>query len=338
MLPACNRGAGANVHFPDPCLTPPIPPHIISYTDTGYNVVSTAFVPHIFICGLNAHNLATVLAVTTGDEAGSLHWTTRGWSKYTAGNPIVFVGKLPGVHLTSPSIGNKGNAASGMCAVPSAVNVFYTFREEAEGGPELEAPAEPSCMEMIGRLPATGSGAQRLVEHAHDDVTGELVVRVEKVGASTPLAVRRAIDAVSPASIVLDLRGNPGGDLDAAVRLAELFLPRGSVVGHQVYGDGTRRTLRTRIEAAFEAPLRVLVDGGTASAAEVVACALKHHGRAAIVGTRTHGKGTVQTFTPEGLRTVAVVVGPAGAPIDGVGVQPSCEQGGAPGCERAEGR
>jgi carboxyl-terminal processing protease len=237
-----------------------------------------------------------------------------GFSKYVQGNPIVFVGKLPGVHLTCRTIGNKGNATVGMCEVPSAVNVFYTLDSDTE-----------TKLDRARDLPTSGPEAEALVELGCDP--SSLVVRVAKVAEPTPLHVRRALARHRPDAVTLDLRGNPGGDLDAAVRLTELFLARGSIVARQRFGDGSERVLRTRLEPSFDGLLRVLVDRGTASAAEVVAAALKHHGRAAVVGERTFGKGTVQAFTPDGLRTVATVVDPSGEPIDGVGVTVTHEDG-----------
>jgi len=312
MLPACNRGAGANVHAPDVCLTPPVPVPV-PYMNAAFNVTAVAFVPHVFVCGLNAHNLGTILATSIGDEAGVAHWTIMGWSKYIVGNPIVNVGMLPGENLTCASIGNKGNAGSGMCAVPSAVNVLYTSAE----GPALARSEE----ELSGLLPLTGQRAEAMVgSELRED--GTLVVRIERIAAAAPLLVRRALtqQVLAPDRVTLDLRGNPGGDLEATIRLAELFLPAGSIVGHQSFGDGTHRTLRTRLPPVFSGELRVRVDGATASAAEVLAAALQHHRRAVVEGPRTYGKGTVQAFTPDGLRTVATVLAPDGEPIDGVGV------------------
>lgn len=309
MLPACNRGAGANVHTPDVCLTPPLLP----YVDVGFNAVAVAFVPHVFICGLNAHNLLTEMPITTGDEPGRLHWTTRGFSKYTQGNSIVFVGKLPGENLTCRSIGNQGNAANGMCAIPSAVNVFYTLRSaagEGEAAPEL-----PTAGVMAELLPAGGDAAERLVEATWDEATGELTLAVARIASSTPLVLRRALARRAPASVLLDLRGNPGGELEAAVRIVELFVARGSVVAHVDEGRGARRMLSTRVAPAWAGPLRVLVDRATASAAEVVASALRDLGRAGLVGGPSHGKSTVQAFTADGLRTVATVHTPSGVPI-----------------------
>jgi len=101
------------------------------------------------------------------------------------------------------------------------------------------------------------------------------------------------------AGMVLDLRGNPGGLLDAGVEVADAFLDRGMIVS----ATGRGRDARFSIEAApgdllDGAPLAVLVDGGSASASEIVAGALHDHGRATLLGRTTFGKGSVQTILP----------------------------------------
>lgn len=129
--------------------------------------------------------------------------------------------------------------------------------------------------------------------------------------------------------VVLDLRGDPGGLLTEAVETSSAFLDGGAVVTY------TRRDLPpTRLDAEGDGntsmPLVVLVDGGTASAAEIVAGALQDRGRAVVVGSRTFGKGTVQE--PRRLAdgsslalTVARYSLPSGRSVDGVGIEPDIE-------------
>ncbi|MFO0548510.1 MAG: PAAR-like domain-containing protein [Polyangiaceae bacterium] len=307
MLPACNRGAGANVHLFDVCLTPPVPPKPVPYVNRAYNITGFLFVPNVFITMLPAHNLGTWLMASTGDEPGTLHWTIMGWSRYITGNPIVFVGMLPAVHLTVRTISNRGNAMKGICAQPSAVNVMYT---------SAEALRDPSATERASDLlPFAGARADALVSSSREG--GTLRIRLEKIASGTPLAVRRLLaEGEPPEHVVLDLRGNPGGDLDAAVRLVELFVPFGSRVAmvEDAYGDRVER--RTRGEPIFTGPLSIEVDALTASAAEVVATALAKLERASIVGGPSYGKGTIQTFVDgEGFGTVGRVLDPDGAPI-----------------------
>jgi len=106
----------------------------------------------------------------------------------------------------------------------------------------------------------------------------------------------RALDALEKAQVaglVLDLRGNRGGLLDSAVAVATRFLQRGDVVLRQD-GRADRRSFRSQGSGDVTTPVVVLVDGGTASAAEIVAGALQDHGRAPLMGEATFGKGSVQ--------------------------------------------
>jgi carboxyl-terminal processing protease len=148
------------------------------------------------------------------------------------------------------------------------------------------------------------------------------------VGRQVRTAVAAAARARS-AGVVLDLRGNPGGLLDEAVETASVFLDGGPVVSY------TRRAGDTvQLDAVsvgdVRVPLVVLVDGGTASAAEVVAGALQDRGRAVLVGSRTFGKGTVQE--PRTLAdgsalelTVARYRTPSGRSLEGAGLEPDIE-------------
>lgn len=97
-----------------------------------------------------------------------------------------------------------------------------------------------------------------------------------------------------PVGLVLDLRQNPGGWLDQAIDVADLFLGD-SLVAVERFSDGTEREFRARSgDIAEDIPLVVLVNGGSASASEIVAGALQDHGRAPLVGVPTLGKGSVQ--------------------------------------------
>lgn len=96
-------------------------------------------------------------------------------------------------------------------------------------------------------------------------------------------------------ALILDLRQNPGGLLSEAVEVSSLFLGPGPVV-HVVGRDGSRETLNSKGKAPFDLPLVVLVDEGSASASEIVAGAIKDRGAGVLMGARTFGKGSVQTF------------------------------------------
>ena len=129
--------------------------------------------------------------------------------------------------------------------------------------------------------------------------------------------------------VILDLRGDPGGLLDEAVETASAFLDGGRVVSY-TRRDGSTMHLDAVGTGDVSLPVVVLVDGGTASAAEVVAGALQDRGRAVLVGSRTFGKGTVQE--PRTLSdgsalelTVARYATPSGRSLDRVGLAPDID-------------
>jgi carboxyl-terminal processing protease len=141
-------------------------------------------------------------------------------------------------------------------------------------------------------------------------------------------AVQDAADS-EVAGVLLDLRGCPGGLLDEAVETASAFLDAGPVVRY-TRRDGHNARLDAVGAGDVSLPLVVLVDGGTASAAEVVAAALQERGRAVVVGSRTFGKGSVQE--PHRLSdgsalqlTVARWSTPQGRSLEGGGLLPDLE-------------
>jgi carboxyl-terminal processing protease len=130
-------------------------------------------------------------------------------------------------------------------------------------------------------------------------------VRITSFSETTAEDLGRAIARLKRESptglkgLILDLRNNPGGVLEAGVAVADAFLDHGLIVS----ADGRTSDAQFRMDATAGdliggAPLVLLVNGGSASAAEIVAGALKDHGRAELVGHKTYGKGSVQTVMP----------------------------------------
>ena len=132
----------------------------------------------------------------------------------------------------------------------------------------------------------------------------------------------------APTGVVLDLRNNPGGLLDQSIVLADAFLDDGEIVSVRGRTTSNQRSfLASDGDLAAGIPMIILVNGGSASASEIVASALKHHNRATVMGTQTFGKGSVQTIIPmprEGaLRlTTALYYGADGHTIQARGVLP----------------
>ena len=151
----------------------------------------------------------------------------------------------------------------------------------------------------------------------------------ERTAADMIAAVEKSDKGGQLTGIILDLRYNPGGLLSSAVEVSEEFLGDGKLV---VYTEGRVRNQNMRFtahakHAITEVPLVVLVNGGSASASEIVAGAIQDHGRGVIIGTQTFGKGSVQTIIPlsdgSGLRlTTARYYTPKGRSIHGKGITP----------------
>ncbi|MBY8879316.1 S41 family peptidase [Actinacidiphila acidipaludis] len=143
------------------------------------------------------------------------------------------------------------------------------------------------------------------------------------VGAQVRDAARNA-----PHGVLLDLRGNSGGLVTEAVAVASAFLDGGLVATYDVHGS--QRALYAAAGGDTHVPLVVLVDGGTMSAAEMLAGALQDRGRAVVVGSRTFGKGSVQmpSALPDGS-VAELTVGhydlPDGRSVDGQGIAPDVQ-------------
>ena len=180
-------------------------------------------------------------------------------------------------------------------------------------------------------LPEPGFGYVRIAQFS--ETTGDEVnaaVQALRKKNSTPLK-----------GLVLDLRDNPGGVLEAAVAVADAFLDSGVIV------TAKGRTAKFEMDATpgdilAGAPIVILVNGGSASAAEIVAGALKDNHRATLMGRTTFGKGSVQTVIPlsdqSALKlTTSLYYTPSGASINHKGIAPDIELPRDPGVKPAPG-
>jgi carboxyl-terminal processing protease len=164
-------------------------------------------------------------------------------------------------------------------------------------------------------------------------------IRITQFNEQTTDGLKKALSDIAsqiPADklrgYVIDLRNNPGGLLDQAISVSDTFLDRGEIVSTR--GRDPEETQRFNArpgDLTKGKPVIVLINGGSASASEIVAGALQDHKRAALVGTRTFGKGSVQTIIPLGsgngaLRlTTARYYTPAGRSIQAKGIVPDIE-------------
>jgi carboxyl-terminal processing protease len=170
-------------------------------------------------------------------------------------------------------------------------------------------------------LPEPGFGYVRIAEFS--ETTGEDTV--------SALRALRKRNGGALKGLVLDLRNNPGGVLEAAVSVADAFLDGGVIVSAKGRTAESKFEMRaTPGDELNGAPIVVLVNGGSASAAEIVAGALKDHHRAKLMGRTTFGKGSVQTVMPlSGDRAIKLTTSlyytPSGVSINHRGIAPDIE-------------
>jgi len=163
--------------------------------------------------------------------------------------------------------------------------------------------------------------------------SGLLHLAVQRFTEDTPVELIAALRAHRPIrGLVLDLRGNTGGVVDAAARIADLWLDRGTIATTEARGRVLERFEAHRERTEPRYPMVVMVDDRTASAAELVAAALAEAGRARLVGRETFGKGTVQTVIEledgAGLRlTVSAWFTAQHRSVEGRGLEPDVRVG-----------
>ncbi|HCS53652.1 S41 family peptidase [Rubinisphaera sp.] len=164
-----------------------------------------------------------------------------------------------------------------------------------------------------------------------DEANGTAYIRIDQFADETAKQLDKALWNLhnkGMKSLVLDLRGNPGGLLNVCVEMCDKFLPEGTIVSTRGrnYSDNTKQS--ANFAKTWKVPMVVLVDENSASASEIFAAAMQDNGRALIVGRTSYGKGSVQTHLP--LRTVsgnlklttAKFYSPNGREMAGSGVTP----------------
>lgn len=191
-----------------------------------------------------------------------------------------------------------------------------------------EGAAEPINIEITRAIIQV-----RAVRHRVEDDIGYIRINsfTEKTQTDLDAAIEDIKSKISDDDLkgyVLDLRLNPGGLLDQSVSVADTFLDRGEIVSTRGRESSNVTRFDSRPGDSIDGkPLIVLINGGSASASEIVAGALQDHRRATVVGSRSFGKGSVQTIIPLGengaLRlTTALYYTPSGTSIQGTGISP----------------
>ena len=149
----------------------------------------------------------------------------------------------------------------------------------------------------------------------------------KKTAADLDTAMRQ-LDAFGMRSLIIDLRGNPGGLLSAAVDVSDLFIDRGLVVATRGRSPEEDFNYTASHSGTWHMPLTLLIDGDSASSSEIFAGAIRDHNRGKIIGSRSYGKGSIQGIFPMdvagvGMRlTTAHFYSPTGQPYSRVGVSP----------------
>lgn len=172
----------------------------------------------------------------------------------------------------------------------------------------------------------------RSVRNRVEDNVG--YIRITTFNQQTTPGLKKAIEDIKAElgselkGFVIDLRNNPGGLLDQAIDVSDAFISQGEIVSTRgrVVDDSQRFNAKDG-DLAEGLPIVVLINGGSASASEIVAGALQDHRRAIIMGTRSFGKGSVQTIIPLGLNgamrlTTARYFTPSGRSIQALGIDP----------------
>jgi carboxyl-terminal processing protease len=200
---------------------------------------------------------------------------------------------------------------------PAGTSVDLTIRREGL--------VEPLVVTIVRERIALPSVESEMLEGGIGYV--RLYTFAGQTGGDLEQALRSLLQE-DPIGLILDLRGNGGGFLTTAVEVASQFVPQGTVLTER-FGDGREQVYEAeRGGLATEIPLVVLIDGGTASASEIVAGAIQDHGRAELVGETSFGKGSVQNWVPLDADQGAVRVTiarwytPNDRLIHGVGLEP----------------
>lgn len=227
-----------------------------------------------------------------------------------------FISKIDGVEVRGLTLQQAVEKMRGAVNTPI---VLELLREGAD------KPIEVTIIRDIIKV-------QAVKFRAEDDVGYLRVISfTQKTYADLQRGIETLTDEIGPDKLkgfVLDLRLNPGGLLDQAINVSDAFLEKGLIVSTRGRDDRDSRRFSARAGDLIDGkPVIVLINGGSASASEIVAGALQDHRRATVVGTQSFGKGSVQTIIPLGeggaLRlTTALYYTPAGVSIQGKGITP----------------
>jgi carboxyl-terminal processing protease len=259
------------------------------------------------------------VGMTVKDNAGAFRVAS-----ITPGGPA----ELGGVRLDDQIVAIDGEPTSGL----AKIDVVRRLRGPIPSTVEISVLRPGRARPHEFRLRRMLIVAPSVIMSRAADVA---VFRVSSFNQNTTrqlLQYLAAAQAQAPSQlrgIVVDLRGDAGGLLDQAVSLADVFIRGGPIAATTGRNPASHQLFEASGDSLVpQTPVVVLVNGGSASASEVVAAALQDAGRAVVVGSSSYGKGTVQTVAPlpnggELTLTWAILVAPSGYPLNGHGVVPT---------------
>jgi len=223
--------------------------------------------------------------------------------------------KIDETITTDLSIDKAVKLMRGQKGTPVTLTIFHEGDEE---------PREVKIIRDVINIPTLDTELRK---------DGIFVIRLYMFSENSASLFRKAMKQFTESGsdkLILDLRGNPGGYLYAAVDMASWFLPEGKIVVTEDYGNNEEPEIfRSRGYNLFSDKLKfiILIDGGSASASEILAGALRDHGRATLVGEKSFGKGSIQeaiNLTPDTVLKItrATWLTPNGKTIAEVGLTP----------------
>ncbi len=279
---------------------------------------------------LSADDAARMRVQTSGEFGGLGIEVTQeeGWVKVVApmdGTPADAAGILAGDYITAVDgesvLGLTLDDAVNMMRGPVGSEIIITVVREDEAEPFDVSIIRDTIKLTAVRSRTEGNAVVLRITTFNDQTFPNL-----KEGMDEQIAAAGGIDNID--GIVLDLRNNPGGLLNQAITVSDAFLNAGEIVSTRGRdaSDGERFNAEPG-DLADGKPIVVLINGGSASASEIVAGALQDHRRAIVVGTNSFGKGSVQTVVPlrgDGAMrlTTARYYTPSGRSIQALGISP----------------
>jgi carboxyl-terminal processing protease len=301
--------------------------------EAAINGMLTSLDPHSSY--LSPEDAAKMRVQTQGEFGGlGLEVTQEeGWVKVVSpmdGTPAALAGLQANDYITAVDgqslMGFTLDEAVEMMRGPVGSEVVLTIVRQAEEEGEVAEPFDVSIVRDTIKLQAVRARTEGQTVVLRVSTFNEQTFPNLSEGLAQQVEAAGGMDNVN--GVVIDLRNNPGGLLDQAIAVSDAFLDEGEIVSTRGrHAEDGQRWNATPGDLTEGKPIVVLVNGGSASASEIVAGALQDHDRAVVVGTQSFGKGSVQTVMPlpggGAMRlTTARYYTPSGRSIQALGISP----------------